>query len=928
MAPVSFNFSLSSRSPSAAPASKADVIVPTNESPYYGYNLIDPEAPTYSVEVNGHVAGPVKEVFDLARHWSNDSPYWNKQFSEFISYTPTSHPDGVGSVREFITNGRQYSEILLHVDHAESRFVYGLLSANPPIVRGVVTYADFDPVPGHPNLTKVSWSNVLQPTYDIPSVVNLIKQGQTAAYNTVINTLKPFFTPELGFVNMSITSGSVKRGRPDYLTIRMSSGPVTYIETSKNGSPETVNEINFPILSYDDQILITLFDRKFILEDPEVGTGFLPVQDVPEKKGTVIVPVTDTSGEKIGSYTLCIKAKWSQKEPVSEAESFGNAAFLILNDLQGKIMEIAVNLMKSPPGTVAVWEYGTYAGNLGPLPKYCKLLPGDAALMPKRLGYIMQRLMEYVYSQAPVVGLAGILPSLLQNPEGADIPVDGNVREKLGRLLKDPFLVPFTDMWMPEPTKVISNLKDDEKSDMEIAQQLIRGVNPMKITVASKPSDLPEDLQSLTDTYGRSVEELIAEKSLFFCDYWEVAVGDYDPELGVYKNQAKGIGGVGTMGPMKYWYAPHLAVFKRKDGKLDILGFTLTRFTDKPNVVYSKKTTPPVQYKLAKLHLTCADNQHHQFISHLGIAHLCMEPFAVANNNAFPPVDDRHPIGELLDPHFQDTIGINFLARQTLVSEVAPFTDETFSPGTENAMKIFSRAYEKWDFFKSNFVNDLASRGFDEQHTDGLDGFYYREDGFKVWNLFKEHFGRVVSKLYKNDAEVAADKVLQGWCTEVRSPDKGNIASFPAKIDSIELLVETITTLVFYCSAQHAAVNFSQLRYVAYVPNRPDSLMTAMVQPEKSKGDIGADALFAALPGIEKTEFQTLFAYLLSTPPDNPFDVYNALQEKLPFEVEIFKKELEILHLLISNRNKKLTEAGEIPYEYLDPMNIPQSINI
>lgn len=133
------------------------------------------------------------------------------------------------------------------------------------------------------------------------------------------------------------------------------------------------------------------------------------------------------------------------------------------------------------------------------------------------------------------------------------------------------------------------------------------------------------------------------------------------------------------MGARKYWYAPRLVLFKTASGKLSIAGFILTRKDDGSDKVYTAASHPPTTYLLAKFHLTAADNQVHQFVSHLGMTHLLAEPFIVAAHNALP---DDHLLSALLHPHFIDTIGINFLARQTLVSSVAPLTDSTFSVGT------------------------------------------------------------------------------------------------------------------------------------------------------------------------------------------------------------------------------------------------------
>lgn len=830
-----------------------------DSNPTFGYDKFNSKKETYEHEVVGVVESSPQDTYTLAADWSKDGVFWNK-YMDLTHVQDSGEPNMVGSTRKFSLNGRDYEEVLLDNNPDKLEFAYGYNYGNPPLIKAAVTYCTFEPVEGNDFLTKVTWRVVVQPAFEYPNFVKMVKDGQAKAYEKVIATLQSFSAPD----------------------------------------------------------------------------------------------------------------------PRSPAEILGSGAMMIVKDIAEKVNDITSTMVTTT--AEEDWDYAEYASfEDGLLPKHARTLPAECAIMPKRAGMIFERSLQYAYCQTPLLGYISELANIVKDPEivVALSKVDGGpmiermvehmfeaniddqvaiameIKGLLGTpeatkhlaneqgkklidavqvLANDPFLAPFVDNqtfnWVKEPKQIIENFKNPETNDLEIAAQLIRGVNPLKITVASKADDLPTELQGLTDPSGRSVEELIAAKSLFYTDYWECEVGDLDKEKGVYYNQAKGIGGVGKIGPMKYYYAPKLAVYKNEEGKLDILGFTLTRFDDKPNVVYSKDS-PENIYKLAKLHLTCADNQQHQFVSHLGMAHLNMEPFAVANHNAFPTNSrgDRHPVGRLLHPHFQDTIGINYLARQTLVSNVAPFTDATFSPGTVNALKIFSKAYQVWDFFGDNFPGHLKKRGFDEEGTDGLEGYYYRDDGFKLWNLFKDHFTRIVDKIYDSDRDVRKDRALDDWCDEVRGKRKAAMSSFPKKFKDKETLVEAMTTIVFYCSAQHAAVNFSQKDYVSYLPNRPDNLILPMQEPREGETDIGEEIVCAALPSLVVGEFQAMFSYLLSCPPDNPFDLYSG-DEEFKEENELFVGELTKLHEEITARNKELEAKGEVGYEYLDPFLVPQSINI
>lgn len=900
------------------------VVVDPNDKKYYGYNRFVPGQKMYRIAISGTIHGSIDDAFDLIRDWSDSSMFWSMTFDSTSLTEEKGEEDMVGDIRNFRQNGRSYSEILLHVDRMEHRLVYGLVDASEPSP-AVVTTIDIDTISETPSQFDITITSNFQPPFPFPALVNTIKEAQKAAYNGIIAAMKKHFNPQAANLKISVLSGYVWGFAPDYIAFKLSSGQKNFIRTSRKGSPRSNEDLSFTVMDLDEQLLISIHDGQLFLEDRVLASAYIPIRDL--KNGAVDITMKDLDGNGVGQYTLDVEIDVLEDDPIDRAKEIGTVTLLVLQDFSEKLMEIVVNGIGKDPHVAETWDYEEHPKSLGRLPKYCKILPVRSVIMPKRIGEIMQRVMECLYSQMPLLGLRSELASMAEKlqcaPESVDTERFSILNEMAGELLKDPYLIPFR-MWMPKPENIIAKLHNLRTCDQELAAQLIRGVNPMKVSVVRDISLLPNELSVVTDDRGRTVEEIIEDSAMFYCDYWELQVGQYDEEKGCYVNQGSYPGGLGRA-PATYWYAPRLACYKNADGHLDILGFTLTRFEDRKNVVYNKETHPNI-YKIAKLHLTCADNQHHQFVSHLGFAHLAMEVFAIANNNAFPIGADRHPIGKLLEPHFQDTIGINFLARQTLVSTVAPLTDATFSPGTSNGMKIFAAAYKDWDIVKNNFPNDLMRRGFDEECSEGLPGYHYRDDGFKVWNAYESHFGAIVDLLYEGDDSVRNDLALKGWCEELRDSTRGDLASFPACMDSKDTLVEVLTSIAFYCSAQHAAVNFSQLRYVSYVPNRPDSMVAPMPAPDGR--DIDADQIFKALPSQQNAEFQAMFAYLLSTPPDNPMSTYCVTMADFPVETEAFLEKLKDIHGFIAGRNSYLKETGEVPYEYMDPMQIPQSINI
>jgi arachidonate 15-lipoxygenase len=877
---------------------------------YFG--RLDTTKHILSNATSGVIDAPLSEVWALFRLFGKMETWWRDYLAGEISVEPGSKDvPVVGQIRAFKTiSSRAYKEELEELNDVECRMVYSLSDMNPRVLTGAVTTIDFDPDTSDSNKTRVTWTSSFTLDDKYVSLASQISDGQKQVYDLGIRNLQQFFNKSKGStLKVSVTAGSMIGTHCDCLLLSVGSGSVERIEISRNGAPKDSRQKRFSIVDMNDNLNVRVMDDRLLRDDCQVGFGSVELTKLLESSNCDL-SIKDSSSNEIGRLTISVQLEQVSAPSASPGETLtknlGKLAAVLGRELYNNVKAIAAGMSDD---VNSKWQYGSYGDAFGPLPMYCKILPVSEAISPFRSGQLFQRFQEYIFSQFP---LARALVD----------PAFGS------QLLQSDLYAIILREYVQRPQKVIERWTHDD----EVCAQMIRGVNPMKITAVTDKSILPVGFEDLKDDTGRGIDDLISEKALFYCDYFELMHGEYNDVEGYYSHQAR-LDAVGVnLGSRKYWYAPWLIMYKAKDsGTLSILGFQLTRHQSRPNETYTKSSHPPNVYQLAKLHLTCADNQHHQFATHLGLTHLLMEPFAVGLHNAFPVYGPgnprtRHPIAKLLEVHFHDTVGINFLARQTLVSEVAPFTDATFSPGTKAAMMIFSSAYQRWDFIGSNFVNDLKSRGFDEHSTDGLSGYYYRDDGFKVWKAFETYVTSIVNELYLGDEDVAADVDLQAWCDEMTGP--AGIKSFPKMFATKAELVVAVVSIMFYCSAQHAAVNFPQQRYVAYLPNRPDSLVSPMIAPANSETDISHEAIVKSFPAFANVEFQALFGHLLTCPPDNPFSVYSATEKEFPIQWKAFKDDLSAISRNIRARNKSLEDAGEIPYEYLDPEVIPQSINI
>lgn len=832
--------------------------------------------------VSGVVRAPIKEVWDRFRKFGPETTSWWPIYEWLKLDAPGV--DAVGCVRSFRSDtGRDYKERLVTRDDATYKLQYELVSVVPavPTLQTIMTTVEMQEK--GPNETMVHWTSDVQ----VGSVFGgLVISTQEKTYRNAIDSLDKSFNPSLGTLEIVVLSaaGLAKRGlfAPDpYVVADLDRHGVKMSACATRTYNPTFNQtLSFDILSLEGDLRLSVFDARTIGHDEFLGSTLLDIHTLKAGQSETMKLKLDEvpSGELTVQLTLRLHAGDHLAHTAAFERQFQAEHLLtVLGAFKDQAMAVVTDISQDDPPR---YEYTRYPRDpnfpdwpFEDLPKMVKGYPVGQLLPPHRLGLVTERAAEYVYSQAQFVKRL--------SDESAD-----RWRAIYGG-------------WVHPPERVIANWT----TDVEFCRQLLAGVNPMVIASLKDPARIPVAMRGLT-AEGQTAEQLATAGRLFALDYDELV------EIPRYRDMIL--------------YAPvalvYLATLPDGTKRLDMLGFQLER--GDAAEVFTAAGTPKLRYQLAKLHLACADNQYHQFIYHLGFAHLAMEPAAIAHHNVFPK---DHPIGALLAPHFRDTIGINTLARQTLVSPVIPFTDRTFSPGTTGAMKLFLAAWRKWDFFGVSFPEQLKARGFDEAGTDGVPDYHFRDDGFKIWNALMAYVGDVVAAAYADDAAVAADPVLQAWCQESTDPERAAIPGFPATIASRELLTRSLVTIIFTCSAQHSAVNFSQFEYLSYVPNRPDSLFAEM---PADRGEVTPEQFQSALPGMTIAQFQVMFAHLLTSPSEHRLQDLEGARDLFPAIQAKHAERLKALSAELEARDQASVQAGGAAYPYLRPNQIAQSIDI
>ncbi|KAJ8608435.1 hypothetical protein CTAYLR_009596 [Chrysophaeum taylorii] len=462
-------------------------------------------------------------------------------------------------------------------------------------------------------------------------------------------------------------------------------------------------------------------------------------------------------------------------------------------------------------------------------------------------------------------------------------------------------------------------------TDRGFASQFLAGTNPILIRRVKHLRELNAvgGTPLIKDIGQVYLETLVDEENLYMVAYNEFAK-DKSPRE-VYSEEDW---------PQLYFSAP-IIIFSVVDDVFMPLGIQLM---PRPLATYVYRPSDP-EWAYAKMMVACADGNVHEWLSHLGKTHLTIEPQIIAALNRL----DGHELYDFLKPHFEDTLFLNWAARKTLIyyespeepidiaqaracaKESSSVADSDFSVGAANLLKIIQSYWEDYTFDAYAFDSELKSRGFDLE-GDKLNDYFYANDGLLVWNAIGEYARDFVDYLYDKDVDVVEDKQLQEWAFEVADPDRANIKGFPFPMCSKPQLARALQTTIWTASALHSAVNFPQFDYMAYQPNRPSALLKP-ISPETARLDYIMDH---ALPTKAITDNIAFIVWLLTLPSKHCLTELRE-NERTKWRHVYAKFKTNLLHIssLIQARNDKLnTTDVPFPYDFLDPTQIPASIDI
>ncbi|MQL94640.1 hypothetical protein Taro_027298 [Colocasia esculenta] len=403
--------------------------------------------------------------------------------------------------------------------------------------------------------------------------------------------------------------------------------------------------------------------------------------------------------------------------------------------------------------------------------------------------------------------------------------------------------------------QVLQSDKDAWRTDEEFGRETVAGVNPVIIsrlqefppTSKLDPNTYGDHKSTITASHienhldGLTVDEALCSNKLFILEHHDALIP--------YLNRINAL-------DCKI-YASRTIIFLKADGTLRPVAIELSvpHPDGEQHGAVSEVYTPAEHgvmanvWQLAKAYAAVGNSGVHQLsatvrcrrvnnlpvVGHRLYTHAVMEPVVIASNRQLSVV---HPIYKLLHPHFRDTMTINALGRQILISAEGGM-EKTVFPG-RYAMELSSSVYKSWKLTDHALPVDLLKRGVaveDRSQPHNLrlliEDYPFAVDGLAIWSAIEEWVNEYCAIYYPTDDVVRSDIELQAWWKEVREVGHGDLRdeSWWPTMQTRAELAQTCTTLIWVSSALHAAVNFGQYAYAGYMACRPTKSRRFMPTP-------------------------------------------------------------------------------------------------
>uniref|UniRef100_A0A8B9LGI9 Arachidonate 5-lipoxygenase a n=1 Tax=Astyanax mexicanus TaxID=7994 RepID=A0A8B9LGI9_ASTMX len=450
------------------------------------------------------------------------------------------------------------------------------------------------------------------------------------------------------------------------------------------------------------------------------------------------------------------------------------------------------------------------------------------------------------------------------------------------------------------------------KEDFMFGYQFLNGCNPVMIQKCTQiPKKFPVTHEMVADCLERdlTLEEELKAGNLYIADYEimeDITANATDPCT------------------PQYLAAPICLLYKNSQNKILPIAIQLSQSPGEDSPIYLPSDDQH-DWLLAKIWVRSSDFHVHQTVTHLLRTHLISEVFGIA---MFRQLSAVHPAYKLLLPHIRFTIAINTKAREQLICENGLF-DKANGTGGGGHVQLVQKAMKTFTYKSLCFPESIKARGMESQEE--LPYYYYRDDGNKVWEAIKSFVTDMINIYYASDETVQEDEEIQAFVKDVCSFgmqdfDYCGEKKFPKSVQTREQLVEYLTVVIFTASAQHAAINFGQYDWCSWIPNAPPTMRNP---PPTKKGQTDMKLIVESLPDRGRSCWHLGAVWALSQFQENElflgmYPDEHFIEKPVKKALETFREKLTEVSKLIKNRN----EGKKLPYYYLSPDRIPNSVAV
>ncbi|KAH3877888.1 hypothetical protein DPMN_001768 [Dreissena polymorpha] len=248
--------------------------------------------------------------------------------------------------------------------------------------------------------------------------------------------------------------------------------------------------------------------------------------------------------------------------------------------------------------------------------------------------------------------------------------------------------------------------------------------------------------------------------------------------------------------------------------------------------------------------------------------------------------------------------------------------------GTNGVAELIKRYRPKRRMnVEGTLSEDLKARGVYDHVV--VPHYPFRDDALLTFNAILKYVTSYVNLYYPSDDILSKDMEIQIWRRELDTPIEQGGLGVPGvpgeggKFTSRDQLIQVVTSIIYTCSVGHAAANFKQYDEYAFPLNYPSLLLG---KPPSNKTERSEKDIMQAIDRSRHLDVMVIVNILSerSTMALGNFEV-NYINDPKAFEVvNAFRKELKLASETISERNK----VRDVPFDWLDPGKIPNSISI